>query len=99
MAVKNLQYLIEKSLEHKKKEESAQKEKITLRQYIDNPSGKGSAYLAKRATIKQGLNMTFIKLLREYKRAFTATPYIYDTGDILYHVTVPSEFYKTNKIC
>ncbi len=99
MAVRNLEYLIEKSLQYKKKEESTQKEKITLRQYIDNPSGKGSAYLAKRATIKQGLNLTFIKLLRESKRAFTATPYIYDTGDLLYHVTVPSEFYKTNKIC
>lgn len=100
MAGYKIEDLIKKSLKYKKLQEASQpdKEKITLRQYIDNPSGKGSAYLANRGAIKQGLNLTFIKLLRESRKAFSATPYIYDNGDLLYHVKVPSEFYKTNGI-
>ena len=70
----------------------------TLMKYITNPTGKGSAYVANRAAIKQGLNMQYIKLLREHRRSFYAVPYIYPNGDILFYVKVPSEFYKTNKI-
>lgn len=70
----------------------------SIASYIANPTGKGSAYLAKRATIKQGLNLTFIKLLQKYRRHFYATPYIYSSGDILFWVKVPSEDYEHNKI-
>ena len=35
--------------------------KISIRQFTENPSGKGSAFLAKRAMIKQGLNATYVK--------------------------------------
>jgi len=72
--------------------------KISLRQLVDNPSGKGSAYLAKRAMIKQGLNMTYIKILSRYRKQFFAVPYIYKDGRILFHVKVPSEMYNINKI-
>jgi hypothetical protein len=72
--------------------------KMSIRQYVDNPSGKGSAFLAKRATIKQGMNMTFIKLLQKHRQQFFAVPYIYPNGDVLFHVKVPSEEYATNKI-
>lgn len=72
--------------------------KISLRQMVDNPSGKGSAYLAKRAMIKQGLNLTYIKILQRYRKQFYATPYLYDDGRILFHVKVPSEMYNLNKI-
>ena len=97
MAGHKIEDLIKKSLRYKKLQEASapKKEQITLRQYIDNPSGKGTAYLANRGAIKQALNLTFIKLLRESRKAFSATPYIYDNGDLLYHVKVPSEFYKT----
>jgi hypothetical protein len=71
---------------------------ISLRQFIDNPSGRGSAFLAKRATIKDGLNMTYIKLLRENRRQFAAAPYIEPNGDIIFWVKVPSELYKINHI-
>ena len=100
MAGHKIEDLIKKSLRYKKLQEASapKKEQITLRQYIDNPSGKGTAYLANRGAIKQALNLTFIKLLRESRKAFSATPYIYDNGDLLYHVKVPSEFYKTNGI-
>lgn len=70
----------------------------TLVKYISNPTGKGTAYVANRSAIKQGLNLTYIKLLREYRRAFYAQPYIYGNGDILFYVKVPSEDYKNNKI-
>ena len=71
---------------------------ISLYSYISNPTGKGSAYVANRSAIKNGLNMTYIKLLKEHRRQFYAIPYIYPNGDILYHVKVPSEFYNDNKI-
>lgn len=71
---------------------------ISLTQFINNPTGKGSAYVAKRSAIKQGLNLTFVKLLKEYRNAFYAIPYILSTGDILFLVKVPSEDYKNNKI-
>jgi len=72
--------------------------KMSIRQYVDNPSGRGSAFLAKRATIKQGMNMTFIKLLQKHRQQFFAVPYIYPNGDVLFHVKVPSEDYSNNKI-
>lgn len=75
-----------------------EKDFMTLTKYISNPTGKGSAYVANRSAIKNGLKMTFIKLLREYRREFYAVPYIYGNGDILYYVKVPSEDYKNNKI-
>lgn len=71
---------------------------MTLQQYVSNPTGKGTGYVAKRAIIKQGLNQTFIKLLRESRKAFYAVPYVYSNGDILFYVKVPSETYKENHI-
>jgi hypothetical protein len=29
--------------------------RITLRQYMENPTGKGTAFVAKRALVKQGM--------------------------------------------
>lgn len=71
---------------------------MTLTKYVNNPTGKGSAYVANRAAIKNGLNMIYIKLLREHRREFYAIPYVYGNGDILYYVKVPSEDYDNNKI-
>jgi hypothetical protein len=71
---------------------------ITLRQFVDNPSGRGSAYLAKRAMIKDGLNMTFISCFVRIEGSSWAVPYIEKNGDIIFWVKVPSELYSINKI-
>ena len=71
---------------------------MTLEQYVSNPTGKGSGYVANRAAIKNGLNMIYIKLLREHRKQFYAVPYLYGNGDILFYVKVPSEKYDENKI-
>jgi len=71
--------------------------KINLRQYVDNPY-RGSAFLASRKAIKAGLNQIFVKLLREHRTKFYAVPYVYANGDVLFHVRVPSEEYKYNKL-
>ena len=71
--------------------------KMSIRQYVDNPY-RGSAFLASRKVIKEGLNLTFIKLLQNYRSQFFAVPYRYPNGDVLFHVRVPSEDYKDNKI-
>lgn len=89
----NLNYLDKFSMSDKK-----ERVHVSLRGYVDNPSGSGTAYLASRKLIKQSLNSEFIKLLREYRREFYAVPYIYPNGDILFHVRVPSEFHRTNKL-
>lgn len=70
----------------------------SIASYISNPTGRGSAYVASRAMIKQGLNITFVKLLQKYRRHFYALPYTYPNGDILFLVKVPSEEYEHNKI-
>jgi len=72
--------------------------KISIREMLDNPTGKGSSFFAKRKTIKQALSIEFIKLLREHRKEFYAIPYLFPSGDILFHVKVPSEFFKKNKI-
>lgn len=70
----------------------------SIASYIANPTGKGSAYVANRSMIKQGLNLVFIKLLQKFRRQFYAIPYTYSNGDILFWVKVPSETYDQNKI-
>jgi hypothetical protein len=70
---------------------------ISIRQYIDNPY-RGSAFLASRKAIKAGLNKSFIELLQRHRQLFFAVPYVYSNGDVLFHVKVPSEEYKFNKI-
>ncbi len=71
--------------------------KISIRQYVDNPY-RGASFLASRKIIKEGLNRTFIKLLQNYRQQFFAVPYRYPNGDVVFHVRVPSEEYKDNKI-
>jgi hypothetical protein len=71
--------------------------KINIRQYIDNPY-RGSSFLASRKMIKQGLNVSFIKILQRFRTQFFAVPYVYDNGDVLFHVRVPSEEHDVNKL-
>ena len=71
---------------------------IGLRQYVDNPSGKGSSYLASRKMIRQSLNVSFVQLLQRHRNVFYAVPYVFPSKDILFHVKVPSEGYTDNKI-
>lgn len=59
-----------------------QKTAISVREMVDNPTGKGSAYVANRATIKSGLNIEFVKLLRYHRTKFFATPYFLENGDM-----------------
>jgi hypothetical protein len=72
--------------------------KTNIRQYVDNPSSKGSAYLASRKIIKDGLSNIFFKLLSKHRQQFFAIPYKYPNGDVLIHVKVPSEEYEINRI-
>lgn len=72
--------------------------KISLRQMIDNPTGKGSGSVAARYRIRQSMSSMYIRTLQKYRKQFYAVPYLYDDGRILYHVKVPSEAYNINKI-
>ena len=65
---------------------------------MENPTGKGTAFLAKRGLIRKGMTESFIYLLQHYRKAFYAIPYKLQNGNMLYHVKVPSEKYKENKI-
>jgi hypothetical protein len=68
---------------------------ISLKQYVTNPTGKGSGSVAARYRIRQSLNSAFVKLLSKHRRSFRAIPYVYDNGDILFHVKIPSETHGT----
>ena len=72
--------------------------RISLRQYMENPTGKGTAFVAKRALVRQGMIKTFVYLLQHYRKAFYAIPYILDSGNLLFHVKIPSEKYNENKL-
>lgn len=72
--------------------------KISLRQMVDNPTGKGSGNVAARYRIRQSMSAMYIKVLQKYRKQFFAVPYLYQDGRILYHVKVPSEAYNLNKI-
>ena len=72
--------------------------KISLRQMIDNPTGKGSGNVAARFRIKQAMSSMYIKVLQKYRTKFFAVPYLYNDGRILFHVKVPSEAYNINRI-
>lgn len=74
------------------------KEKISIRQMVDNPTGKGSGYVAARFRIKQSLNSVYVKNLRNHRKIFFAMPYVYPDGKVLYWVKVPSESYKLNRV-
>jgi hypothetical protein len=71
---------------------------MSLRRFLDNPAGPGSAFLASRQIIKSGMNMAFIKLLQKHRNQFFAVPYTYPDGSILFHVRVPSEDFATNRL-
>jgi hypothetical protein len=71
---------------------------VSIREMADNPTGSGSAFLASRSMIRQSLNITFIQNLQRNRRQFFAMPYVYDNGDVLFHVKVPSEERKYNSI-
>ena len=67
--------------------------KISLKRYVQNPAGKGTGHVGARYRIINSLNASFINLLRKARRSFTATPYIYPDGRILFIVGVPSEVF------
>ena len=74
------------------------KETISLRQMVDNPTGSGSAYFYSRKRIKTQLDSEFIYVLQRYRRFFSCTPILWPDGRILLKMKVPSTDYKHNKI-
>ena len=73
-------------------------QKLSVLDMVNNPTGKGSAYVYSRAKIKQQLNTEFIYLLRNYRKHFQCTPIIYPDDRILFVMKCPSSDYKHNKI-
>lgn len=63
---------------------------ITLKQYVVNPTGKGSGNVAARYRIRESLNRAFVNIIKYQRKRFQATPYVFP-DKIIYHVVVPSE--------
>jgi len=66
-------------------------EGFTLKQFIDNPAGKGSAYLTARYAIKADLERRFITILKQYKIFKTSVYFNKKTDGYIFYVRVPSE--------
>jgi hypothetical protein len=77
---------------------------ISISEMLSNPTGKGSAFFASRARIKQQLDTIFIKNLRKYRREFYCVPYVDEFGlsgrphNLIFYVSVPSEAFYMNHI-
>lgn len=67
--------------------------RITLKQYLTNPVGKGSASVARRDAIRMNLEMRYLKLLKNAGKKFQLTPYITKNGEYYFWMKIPSEFY------
>lgn len=65
--------------------------KTTLTEYIRNPVGKGTANVAARKRIADGMNQVFVKLLLNSRNSFTAKVYYVPHDGLFWHVKVPSE--------
>jgi hypothetical protein len=71
---------------------------------LRNPTGKGSAFFASRARIKQQLDTIFIKNLRKYRREFYCVPYVDEFGisgrphNLIFYVSIPSEEFYMNRV-
>jgi len=66
----------------------------TLKDYLDNPMGKGSTAIMNRQLIKDALNKRYEKLIKENKN-FKYTIY-YDRNDFYFHFIIPSESERNN---
>lgn len=67
---------------------------ITMKQFLVNPTGKGSASVARRDFIRRDLESRYNRLFKNGKLAFSVNPYLETrTKDIYIHFKVPSEDY------
>ena len=66
---------------------------LTLEKLVTNPSGKGSASIFSRKAIIRDLDLRFLKLFQDKEKfsIFKATFYKKRTGELVCHVTVPTE--------
>lgn len=71
--------------------------KMTARQFLSNPTGKGSATVARRDRIKLDMNNRYYSLYRKSKNKFNVR--IFQSNDNFYFVfKIPSEFYSNENL-
>lgn len=66
---------------------------VTLNQFLKNPSGYGSASLARRDIIRADLEKRYLSLYRSAKKQFNVTVYTDKSNNYFFHFNIPSEFY------
>ena len=73
---------------------------LTMRQFLINPTGKGSASVARRDRIRADMEARYKKLYKNARRKFIVRPYIDRTTDNLYFwFKIPSEdYYKEDLV-
>jgi len=67
--------------------------RVNLKSFLQNPSGWGSASLARRDLIRRDLEDRFYVLYKSAKSQFKVKTYIDKDGDYYFHMKIPSEFY------
>lgn len=68
---------------------------ITLRSYLRNPTGKGSASVARRDIIKRDLEKRYYVLYKNAKDRFKLQVYLDSQGNYYHHFKIPSEYYHS----
>jgi hypothetical protein len=65
--------------------------KLKLKEFIYNPSGKYSSYLANRKIIVENLQSKFLQLLKDNNGKFPLKIYITGNNNYIFHIKIPSE--------
>lgn len=65
---------------------------ITMKDFLSNPTGKGSASFTRRDIVKENLLQRYIKLLENTKNGINMKCYN-DKGSYIFHIKMPSETY------
>ncbi len=68
---------------------------ITLKSYLSNPTGKGSASVARRDIIKRDLEKRYYVLYKSAKDKFKLKVYLDSQGNYYHHFKIPSEYYHS----
>lgn len=71
---------------------------MTIREFINNPMGKGDASIPNRKELAESLDMKYQRLIRNKGNSIRMVIYKSNnkTDDIYYHLVIPSETERTN---
>lgn len=72
--------------------------KVTMRSFLQNPTGWGSASVARRDIIRKDLEKRYFVLYKLAKDKFSLKVYLDKAGNYYYYFKIPSEYYYNQRL-